>query len=141
MGEGISPRQAELRRRASQDLMARLQSDPSLLTRDDPVPPEPLCPTASTDLAPHDPHLHQPPPIPRPPAHRRQRQRSHEKVKSFRYNGLRAVFTWNGYKEVELGDFPAMARAHDEEVRQLMHSGYMFRQYRGRIFLRVARPW
>lgn len=54
-------------------------------------------------------------------------------------NNLRAVFQWAGYKEVELGAFPQMAAASDEEVRKLMESDFWYKQWNGHLFLRVRR--
>jgi hypothetical protein len=34
-----------------------------------------------------------------------------------------AVWSMVGYKEVEIGDMPPMARASDEEIRRMMESG------------------
>lgn len=117
MGDGVNPRQAELRRKASQALMARLKSTQSL--------------SAASGLVPT-------PPEEDGPAHH---SAAAEGIDALKKTGLRAMFSWAGYKEVEMGDFPAMARASDGAMRELMESGYVYRQWRGRYFLRVARPW
>ncbi len=47
------------------------------------------------------------------------------------------------YREVETGEMPAMARATDAEMRELMEAdgGYLYKQHRGHLFLRVSRAW
>jgi len=47
------------------------------------------------------------------------------------------------YREVEAGEMPAMARATDAEMRELMEAdgGYLYKQHRGYLFLRVSRAW
>ncbi|TFJ87049.1 hypothetical protein NSK_001383 [Nannochloropsis salina CCMP1776] len=73
------------------------------------------------------------------------RQQRHEYYSHGAYEGhnknhLRWL-TASAYREVEIGDFPLMARATDAEVRELMLGNYVYKQYRGHLFLRVSRAW
>lgn len=54
---------------------------------------------------------------------------------------LRATKAGDCYHEVEVGQFPLMARATDAEMRELMECGYAYKQHNGHLFLRVSRAW
>eukprot|EP00624_Nannochloropsis_granulata_P002526 evm.model.NODE_22740_length_8389_cov_39.273216.2 len=84
------------------------------------------------------------------PQQQQQQQQQHDRRRHERYspraydehnmNHLRWLKPSN-YKEVEVGDFPLMARASDAEVRELMKCNYVYKQYHGHLFLRVSRAW
>ena len=95
-----------------------------------------------------------PPPLPpaapsATPALQHQQQQGgrqrHERFSPRAYDGHNMNhFRWlkpSSYREVEVGDFPLMARASDAEVRELMKCNYVYKQYQGHLFLRVSRAW